>query len=152
MELKDIVAISGKSGLHKVIGRIKNGLIVESIANGAKFVTNYQDKVSVLEDISIYTTEGDLKLSEVFIKLKNAGNTPESKEDLKVLRKYLIDTISLDSERVYDSDIKKLITWFNMVKDILNFDKLIIADNINNSENSSDESKNINTEEKQAKD
>lgn len=125
MELKDVVAISGKSGLHKVIGRSKNGIIVETIGTGTRFSTGYQDKVSVLVDISMYTVDGDMRLSEVFLKLKAANNVPDAKTDVKAVRKFLIDTIKLDSERVYDSDIKKLITWYNLLKDVLNFDSLV---------------------------
>jgi hypothetical protein len=124
MELKDVVAISGMSGLHHVTGRSKNGLIVETIGTGRKFATGFHDKVSVLEDISIYTIEGDLHLSDVFIKLNESANLPEPKEDLKKLRTFLIECIQLDSERVYDSDIKKLMTWFHALKGVLDFSKL----------------------------
>lgn len=124
MKLNDIVAISGKSGLHKVIGRSRNGVIVETIGSGVKFSTGFQDKVSVLSDISMYTINGDMKLAEVFIKLKESGNVPEPKTDLKTLRKFLIDTIQLDSERVYDNDIKKLINWYHTLKDLLDFNAL----------------------------
>jgi hypothetical protein len=124
MELKDLVAISGIGGIHYVTGRSKNGLIVETIGTSRKFATNFHDKVSVLQDISIYTEAGDLHLSEVFKTLKAKGNTPEPKADLKVVRKYLIDTIQLDSERVYDSDIKKLMNWYHLLQDKLDFSKL----------------------------
>lgn len=124
MELKDLVAISGIGGIHFVTGRSKNGLIVETIGTGRKFATSYHDKVSVLQDISIYTEEGDLHLSEVFKKLKAASNTPEAKADLKAIRKFLVDTIQLDSERVYDSDIKKLMNWYHLLQDKLDFSKL----------------------------
>jgi hypothetical protein len=124
MELKDLVAISGIGGIHFVTGRSKNGLIVETIGTGRKFDTSYHDKVSVLQDISIYTEEGDLHLSEVFKKLKAASNTPEAKADLKAIRKFLVDTIQLDSERVYDSDIKKLMNWYHLLQDKLDFSKL----------------------------
>lgn len=124
MELKDVVAIAGQSGLHKIVGRSKNGLIVETIGNGRRFSTSFQDKVSVLEDISIYTQDEDMRLHLVFLKLKENGNAPGPKEDMKTLRAYLIDLINLDSERVYDNDIKKLLTWFHLLKDVLDFDKL----------------------------
>lgn len=123
MELKDIVAISGVSGLHQITGRSKNGLIVETIGSGRKFATSFHDKVSVLEDISIYTLEGDMHLSEVFLKLKAAAELP-AKEELKKVRQFLIEAVQLDSERVYDSDLKKLITWFYMLKDSLDWEKL----------------------------
>lgn len=124
MELKDVVAISGMSGLHHVTGRSKNGLIVETIGTGRKFATGFHDKVSVLEDISIYTLEGDMHLSDVFIKLNDAKNCPDAKEDLKKVRAFLIECIQLDSERVYDSDIKKLMNWFHALKNVLDFSKL----------------------------
>lgn len=124
MELKDIVAVSGQTGLHKIIGRTKNGLILETIGTGKRFATSYQDKVSVLEDISMYTQEGDLHLAQVLVKINAKGNVPTPKDDAKAQRQYLIETIDLDSERVYDSDIKKLINWYAALKDVLDFAKL----------------------------
>lgn len=124
MELKDIVAVSGQTGLHKIIGRTKNGLILETIGTGKRFATSFQDKVSVLEDISMYTQEGDLHLAQVLVKINAKGNVPTPKEDAKAQRQYLIETIDLDSERVYDSDIKKLINWYAALKDVLDFVKL----------------------------
>jgi hypothetical protein len=124
MELKDIVAIAGQSGLHKIVGRSKNGLIVETIGTGRRFSTSFQDKVSVLEDISIYTVEEDLRLNKVFLKLKDAGEVPTAKDEMKKSREFLIATIQLDSERVYDNDIKKLLNWYHWLKDVLDFSKL----------------------------
>jgi len=133
MELKDIVAIAGQSGLHKIVGRSKNGLIVETIGTGRRFSTSFQDKVSVLEDISIYTVEEDLRLNLVLIKLKEAGEVPTAKEDMKKLREFLIATINLDSERVYDNDIKKLLNWYHALKDVLDFAKLAETDSADDS-------------------
>jgi hypothetical protein len=130
MELKDIVAIAGQSGLHKIVGRSKNGLIVETIGTGRRFATSFQDKVSVLDDISIYTLEEDLRLNKVLIKLKESDNVPAAKDDLKSIRSFLVETINLDSERVYDNDIKKLMTWFHILKDTLDFAKLAESDEV----------------------
>lgn len=124
MELKDVVAIAGQSGLHKIVGRSKNGLIVETIGTGRRFTTSFQDKVSVLEDISVYTVEEDMRLHQVFLKLKDKEQVPAAKEDMKQLRAFLIETINLDSERVYDNDIKKLLNWYHTLKDVLDFSKL----------------------------
>lgn len=124
MELKDIVAVSGQSGLHKIIGRTKGGLILETIGSGKRFSTSMQDRVSVLDDISMYTNNEDLHLSKVLVKMKEASNMPDAKDDVKKQRQFLIDTIELDSERVYDSDVKKLFTWFALLQDILDFEKL----------------------------
>ncbi len=124
MELKDIVAVSGQSGLHKIIGRTKNGLILETIGSGKKFATGYQDRVSILGDISMYTSEGDMRLAEVLVKANAAGEVPNAKDDAKAQRDFLIKTISLDSERVYDSDIKKFFNWYHLIKDLVDFAKL----------------------------
>lgn len=129
MNLKEIVAISGVSGLHKIIGRTKTGLILESLNETKKrFPTSIQDKVSVLDDISMYTLEGDMRLAEVFVKLNQAQNVPGPKEDPKTQRKFLVDVIQLDSERVYDSDIKKLLTWYNILQGVIDFSKLLQED------------------------
>jgi hypothetical protein len=133
MKLKEIVAIAGVGGLHKIIGRTKNGLILETLAEPKKrFPTGIQDRVSVLDDIAMYTIEGDLRLAEVFVKINGAeksGKTvPTSKDDSKQQRTFLIETIQLDSERVYDSDIKKLINWYGLLKDLLDFATLLEED------------------------
>jgi len=126
MNLKEIVSIAGVPGLHKIIGRSKSGLILESLAAPAKrFASGMHDKVSVLDDISMYTMEGDLRLAEVMVKLNERGDVPTAKESIDVSRKFLVDTIQLDSERVYDSDIKKLLTWFHILKDHLDFSSLL---------------------------
>ncbi len=123
MDLKEIVAIGGISGLHKIIGRSKTGLILETLAEPKKrFATGMHDKVSVLEDISMYTEDGDMALAEVFVKLNATGAAaPSAKDDAKVQRSFVNTAIKLENERVYDSDIKKLITWYNLLKDKLDF-------------------------------
>jgi hypothetical protein len=126
MDLKEIVAIGGISGLHKIIGRSKSGLILETMTEPKKrFSTGIHDKVSVLEDISMYTEDGDVALAEVFVKLNaNGASTVTSKDDAKVQRAYVNTVVKLDNDRVYDSDIKKLITWYNLLKDQLDFTQL----------------------------
>lgn len=130
MDLKEIVAIGGISGLHKIIGRSKSGLILETLAEPKKrFATGMHDKVSVLEDISMYTEDGDVALAEVFVKLNATGKTaPTAKDDAKTLRAYVNTAVKLDNDRVYDSDIKKLITWFNLLQSKLDFTALIPAE------------------------
>lgn len=131
MTLKEIVAISGIGGLHKIIGRTKSGLILESLSESKKrFATGIHDKVSVLEDISMYTTEGDLPLAEVLVKINEQKNIPTAKDDVKLIRKFLVDSIQLDSERVYDSDIKKLLTWYNTLKNLVDFNTLTAEDDV----------------------
>lgn len=129
MKLTDIVSITGISGLHKIIGRTKSGLIVESLVEvGKRFPTSMQDKVSVLDDISMYTENGDMKLSEVLGKIHDKGDVPTSKEESTKQRQYLIDVIQLDSERVYDSDIKKLLNWYHILSNVIDIKSLIEED------------------------
>lgn len=123
MELKDIVSIGGKPGLYHIVGRRTNGLIVESI-DGAKkrLPTNMNQKVSVLGDISIYTIEAEEKLSVVLKEIHTQSgkglSLPEknaSKEDLgefmsKILKDY-------DTDKVYPSDIKKIIQWYSILNE-----------------------------------
>ena len=126
MKLTDIVAITGIGGLHKIIGRTKTGLIVESLNDaGKRFPTSMHDKVSVLDDISMYTENGDMKLSEVLLKIHTKGDVPTSKDQPAVQRKYLIDAIQLDSERVYDSDIKKLLNWYHILANVTSIETLV---------------------------
>jgi len=140
MNLKEIVAISGVSGLHKIIGRTKTGLILESLNETKKrFPTSIQDKVSVLEDISMYTEEGDMRLAEVFVKIHEKGDAPTSKDNAETQRKFLVNVIKLDSERVYDSDIKKLLIWYNALKGIVDFNVLLAEDNATEAEETTEE-------------
>ena len=140
MNLKEIVAISGVSGLHKIIGRTKTGLILESLNETKKrFPTSIQDKVSVLEDISMYTEEGDMRLAEVFVKIHEKGSAPTAKDNAETQRKFLVDVIKLDSERVYDSDIKKLLIWYNVLKGIVDFNVLLAEDNATEEEETTNE-------------
>jgi hypothetical protein len=116
MKLTEIVSVAGVPGLHKIVGRTKSGLILESLNETQKrFPTGSQDKVSVLEDISMYTLEGEMKLSVVFKTVHSQKSIPDAKEDVKKVRQFLIDTIKLESERVYDSDVKKLINWYHIL-------------------------------------
>lgn len=156
MNLKDIVAISGVGGLHKIIGRTKNGLILESLNESKKrFPTSMQDKVSVLQDISMYTEDGDMPLTEVLVKLHTHGNVPTAKDDAKTQRKFLVDVIKLESERVYDSDIKKLLVWYNALKDVLDFTTLLAeeagAETVSTTAESVSEEPKAETEEKPKK-
>jgi hypothetical protein len=126
MKLTDIVSITGITGLHKIIGRTKSGLIVESLVEaGKRFPTSMQDKVSVLDDISMYTENGDMKLSEVLGKIHDKGDVPSGKEEPAKQRQFLIDVIQLDSERVYDSDIKKLLNWYHILSKVVDIKTLV---------------------------
>lgn len=119
MDLSGIISISGRPGLYKVIAQGKNSIIVESLTEKKRFPAYAADRVSALEDISIYTLEGDVPLTEIFTKIydKQEGKAaPSHKEDLTVLQDFLLEIVpDYDEDRVYPSDIKKLIQWYNML-------------------------------------
>lgn len=119
MNLKGLIAISGKSGLYKVSAQGRNNIIVESLDNGKKFPAFATDKISALEDISIYTYEADVPLAEVYGKLADRANYEKSishKESGEVLREELVSFLpDYDVDRVYESDIRKLFQWYNIL-------------------------------------
>jgi len=121
MDLKGIISISGKPGLSKIISQSRGGLIAESLQDGKRFAIHGAERVSSLEDISIFTHEEDLLLSEVFEKIYKAGNGKKvlsHKSEPEELRNFLKDVLpNYDENRVYNSDIKKLIQWYNILID-----------------------------------
>jgi hypothetical protein len=120
MNLKGIIAISGRPGLFKVVAQGKNNVIVESMIDKKRFPAYASEKISTLEDISIFTYDEDVKLTQVLKSIydKNEGKEGIShKEDMKVLEKELkIHLPNYDQERVYLSDIRKVFQWYNLLQ------------------------------------
>jgi hypothetical protein len=123
MDLKDIAAISGKGGLYKVLKPTRTGVILESIdGTKAKLVANASDRVSLLKEISIYTTgkESSIPLDSVFTRIYEKYNkkniTVDSKSGPEELKNFLLSVVpDFDTEKVYNSDIKKLVTWYSIL-------------------------------------
>jgi hypothetical protein len=119
MNLTGIIAISGKPGLFKVVAQGKSNLIVESLEDGKRIPSYSSDRISSLEDISIYTYEEDQILSVVLeriYKKENGGLAPSHKEDKNTLEGYLLEILpNYDQERVYFSDVKKIFQWYNLL-------------------------------------
>ncbi|MFT3739134.1 MAG: DUF5606 domain-containing protein [Breznakibacter sp.] len=118
--LKEILSISGQGGLFKVISQGKNSLIVESLIDGKRMPAHASSRISALEDISIYTEEGDIKLSEVLKRIndkENGGPAIDPKSSNDQLKAYFAQVLpEYDKERVYVSDIKKVINWYNILQ------------------------------------
>jgi hypothetical protein len=120
MDLTGILSISGYGGLFKLIKQTKTGFIVESLVDKKRIQAFASSKISTLEDIAIYTEAGEVKLKEVFKKIFQAENEKKvdlnaksSSDELKTFfEKVLPD---YDKERVYVSDIKKVVTWYNIL-------------------------------------
>lgn len=119
MNLSGIISISGKPGLFKVIAQSKNNIIIESLIDNKRAPAQSTDRISALEDISIYTYESDVPLKEVFSSLakkENGKAAPSHKESSNKLAAYLEDILpDYDQDRVYPSDIKKLFQWYNIL-------------------------------------
>lgn len=119
MNLSGIISISGKPGLFKVVAQGKNNIIVESLTDGKKSPAYSTDRISALEDISIYTYEEDIPLKDVYTaiyKKEGGKKTISHKESLNKLTTYLLEVLpNYDEDRVYPSDIKKLFQWYNLL-------------------------------------
>ena len=119
--LKTILSISGKPGLYKLVSHGKNMLIVESLTDNKRVPAYAKDKVISLGDIAIYTDETEVPLHEVLTSVKNkeegkAASLVPSKATTDQLRAYFAEVLpSYDRERVYPSDIKKLLSWYNIL-------------------------------------
>jgi hypothetical protein len=119
MNLTGIISISGRPGLFKVIAQGKNSVIVESMIDKKRFPAYATEKISTLEDISIFTYEEDVKLTDVLAKMNETftDDCPSNKEDMKVLEKSLESFLpNWDKERVYPSDVRKIFQWFHLIK------------------------------------
>lgn len=119
MNLTGIIAISGRPGLFKVIAQGKNSIIVESLIDKKRFPAYAADRISALDDISIYTYDEDAPLKDLLsaiYKKENGNECPSHKEDISVLQNYLIELLpNYDQERVYPSDVKKMFQWYNLL-------------------------------------
>ncbi len=119
--LKNILAISGKPGLFKLVSRGTNMLIVESLIDGKRIPTYSRDKIVSLAEVSMYTTGEDVSLSEVLNALGKKYNFKAVEMDAKKadndeLRAFFAEVLpTFDRDRVYPSDIRKLIAWYNLL-------------------------------------
>lgn len=122
MSLEKILSIGGKPGLYRLLAQTRTGFVAESLLDGKRLSLGMTNNVSVLSEIAIYTLEEDLPLREVFQKIKEkeeGGKTPVShKDDKDALEAYFFELLpGYDEDRVYVSDIKKVIQWYNLLHD-----------------------------------
>lgn len=121
MSLQKILAISGKPGLFELKIQTRTGFVAESFLDGKKITVGMRSNVSLLSEIAVYTYNEEIKLAEVFKAIatkENDGPTAIShKDDNGVLVTYFREVLpEFDEERVYPSDIKKIINWYNMLQ------------------------------------
>lgn len=119
--LKTILSISGKPGLYRLISQGRNMLIVESLTDKKRFPAYGNEKIISLGDIAMYTDTEDVPLKDVLNAIKEKENGAAVSIDVKkagadVLRAYMEEVLpTYDRDRVYMADIKKLITWYNLL-------------------------------------
>ncbi len=122
MTLDKILSIGGKPGLYKLVTQTRGGFVAESLLDKKRITVSMRSNVSVLSEIAIYTLEEELPLREVFRKVQEkeeGGKTSiDHKEDKIKLEEYFFEVLpNYDEDRVYASDIKKVIQWYNILHD-----------------------------------
>jgi len=121
MNLQGIVAVSGKPGLWRALAQNKTGYILESLdAQKTKLVANLSTaKLAALHEITIFGLDDDIKLIDVFERMKESSDVPDNKADGKKLRAFFREVSpDHDEEKVYASDMKKIINWYQILKDL----------------------------------
>jgi len=119
IQLKDILAISGKGSLYKLVAQARNGIVVESLEDKKRHVAPATARVSSLEDIAIFTKEEEVPLADIFFMIHEKSEGKEilsHKAPVDELKSYFRELVpEYDEERVYVSDIKKVFQWYNQL-------------------------------------
>jgi hypothetical protein len=129
MNLKEIMSVSGQGGLFKFVSQGRNGIIVESFADKKRSFVSASSKVNSLEDIAVFTDEEEVPLKTVLksiFDMEQGNAAPDPKSSPDILKNFMAKVLpNYDRERVYVSDIKKLVSWYNTLRDLdlLKFDE-----------------------------
>lgn len=127
MNLRGLVSVTGKPGLFKLVGQNKGGFVLETLDEAKhKLIVNLSNtKMATLEDITIYGDEEEIRLLDIFETIKtNNVATPDVKTDGQTLREFFREVApNHDESRVYSSDIKKIISWYLLIKDLSLFNE-----------------------------
>ena len=120
MFLEGILSIAGEQGLLKLVSRKNNSVIVESLITGKRMPAFSTSRISTLEDVTVYTYDDDIPLKDVFANIFNEykGTITEvnNKSDKKDLFAFFEKVLpNFDKEKVYPSDIKKIVSWYNLL-------------------------------------
>lgn len=121
MSLDKVLSISGKPGLYKLIAQTRGGFVAESLLDNKRISVSVQNNVSVLSEIAIYTLTEEIPLKQVFESIKKKENGKEAsvkpKDGKDKLEEYFFEVLpDYDEDRVYASDIKKVIQWYNLLQ------------------------------------
>ena len=118
MEYNKLISATGFSGLFELVSSKNDGAIVKSLEDDStKFISTRQHQFSHLESIEVYTNDENVNLVEVFKAMETSTETLPSEKDNKAVRSYFEKVFpAMDLERVYNSDMKKMVRWFNVIK------------------------------------
>ena len=120
MGLDKILAISGKPGLYELKAQTRTGFLAESLLDGKRLSVSIRHNVSVLSEIAIYTFTEEVPLREIFLKIQEKENGEQAishKESKNKLEAYFSEVLpDYDEDRVYVSDMKKVIQWYNILQ------------------------------------
>ncbi|MGA9639520.1 DUF5606 domain-containing protein [Flavobacterium sp.] len=120
MNLEKILSISGKPGLYVLRVQTRTGFVAESLSDGKKITVSLKSNVSLLSEISIYTYEGEQPLAEIMTSIAakhENGPAISHKEDNTTLLAYFKEILpTYDEDRVYASDVKKILNWYNTLQ------------------------------------
>lgn len=120
MSLEKILSIAGKPGLYELKAQTRNGLLAESLIDGKKVSVSARHNVSLLSEIAIYTLTEEVPLSTVFSKIsekESGGEAISHKSSKDELEEYFFNVLpDYDEDRVYASDIKKVVQWYNLLQ------------------------------------
>ena len=120
MSLEKILSIAGKPGLYELKAQTRTGLLAESLTDGKKVSVSARHNVSLLSEIAIYTLSEEMPLAKVFQKIsekENGGEAISHKSSKDQLEEYFFNVLpDYDEDRVYPSDIKKVVQWYNLLQ------------------------------------
>lgn len=119
-DLAKILSVAGQRGLYLYLAQARNGVIAENIADKKRTLFDAKSRVTSLEDIAIYTSEGELKLSEVFLALQktlSGAAVPDSKADNERVKALFDKAVpNYDADRFYVSHMRKIIDWYSQLE------------------------------------
>ncbi|MBQ7623331.1 MAG: DUF5606 domain-containing protein [Bacteroidales bacterium] len=125
-DLAKILSVSGQHGLFRYLAQARNGVIAESLAEGKRTVFDSHSRISTLSDIAIYTSEGELRLAEVFTAMKKASESlpvPGSKDSKGEIEAFFETAVpNYDADRFYVSHMKKILDWYGEIDRFASFD------------------------------
>lgn len=125
-DLKKILAVSGQHGLFRYLAHARNGIVAEALSDGKRTAFSASSKINTLADISIYTEEGEMKLSEVFLAINKAldgAEAPSSKAPEKEIVELFLKAVpQYDADRFYLSHMRKVLDWYGQLVEFASLD------------------------------